>query len=285
MFTDSIIVRDYYETYSRSDAIPGGFTRTVGSLPSWLEHYRNEMQRLGFDPANWDESDWLPELWASNNQLDPRYSPLWFALHAVAGYKFASQTQIAKNRPFINKPLEAEQTKLIHPVLRESLPSLIGFSQSLWANRQACYFMVAEQEKTEGLWEHEPAFYVDSPWGVYLMAKLEKIKQYKIQGSNSLLDELVNYPKRRGPKSKPQDTDAQAKKLETRNRYEQWLQTCAELKAQREQIESEIKTLRESILEQLEDISQIQRVIGAQRIEIKTKQELIATIKAPPFVK
>ena len=58
------------------------------------------------------------------------------------------------------------------------------------------------------------------------MAKLEKIKQYKIQGSSSLLEELVNYPKRRGPKVKPEDADAQAKKLETRNRYEQWLQTC-----------------------------------------------------------
>lgn len=261
MFKNSIVLNNYSATYQRSDAIPGGFTRTVGSIPNWLEHYRSYMTFIGFDSKHWDENDWREELWATDQQLDPRNSPLWFALHAVAGYKSVSQTQIARNRPFVNKPLDADQIKMVHPLLRDSLPALINVSQSLWENRQACYFMVAEQEKEDGVWEHPQTFYVDSPWGVYLMAKLEKIKQYKMQGSNLLIDELVNYPKKRGPR--PNVIRAQ-QKAEVLARYDRWLDLCAEVREKRQVIEQEIK-----------ELTKRKRELQAQ----------LSTIKAPPFVK
>lgn len=261
MFKDSVILKDLASTYQHPESVPGGFIQTVTAIPNWLQKYRSYVNLLGFTTEYFDESDWLPEVWAPDKTLDTRYAPAWFAMQAVAGYKYRSQTQIARNRPFVNTPLDAEQLKLVHPLLRDSLPMLVGFSQSLWANRQSCYFMVAEQEKDDGIWEHERAFFVDSPWRVYLMAKLDKIKQYKIQGSNSLIDELVNYPKKRGPKASVIRAQEKATVLA---RYDKWLDVCAEVRQKREAIKQQIAELNE------------------RKREL---QDELASIKAPPFVR
>jgi hypothetical protein len=255
MFTPSIILTNHFASNPNPATLqPGAFKQFIANAnPNWIDHFKSKMLSLGFSPEHWDAADWEPTMWSHDNAMHSK-NPTSCALLAIGGYLFRSAVQITRHRPFVDTPITSEQLTTIHPSIQSESVMLISFSQKMWQEKQAGYFVVAEQEKENGLWPHDAAFYVDTPYAVMLMCKYNAMQQAKQNGNMQRFEELLHYPRKKAPKVGSVNT---VEKVKTQELYQQWLSHCAELKAKKVEIERQILEHREAIKSLQEQYEQI----------------------------
>lgn len=281
MFNPSITLTNHFSTNPNPATLqPGAFKQFIADAnPNWIDHFKSRMFSLGFSPEHWDAEDWEPVMWSHDNAMHSK-NPTSCALLAIGGYLARSAVQITRHRPFVDTPITSEQLNTIHPSVQAESAMLISFSQKMWQEKQAGYFVVAEQEHGDGVWPHAVAFYVDTPYAVMLMCKYNAMQQAKQNGNMQRFEELLHYPRKRG---RNVDATAVKEKNHKKELYSAWLAQCAQVRSQREALELQMAELTQSIRERQAVITAEQEKVDALRNTIKGYRETLAGLKAPRF--